>query len=595
MPNIVSNNEFVLTPGDNYESVMRYLLAVRNYIAKQKAPYGFRQNIHGDDKRPVFGKPKQPALVDASYEWFGRPRVSVAWPNFIKLKGWDMYAAISKVLEANGISYKVGHGKYGYDRVGQTEYVEFDVSKEDYLKARAIISDLVHKGTLPDLSAKAPTTSQSDLIAQKRWKAMITSYDETVMRADASHMSPSQRYALVEQLKARGIHADIVYSQTYKRDYIQVGENDFEKLAEAIKDGAKGGLLKGLLGRFFPIIAPVVVGAAVLASGGTAKAATQAATNTAIPIDDLKNAKTPTDKMLAGQSVAAGALGLVGLAGMGTGVTEFAGGLGLTASVLRDVAYQIGLSENPGLLTSIAHQQADFDKVFRAGQGLQLALSPLSSVAHFLTHNHTIVGNKNISEATGQAISDFSDLRFKSSQDRLTQGSQFAHQLAKILRERGPEGDATRLALAEQMKKAGVTPEQYANALDQYATRLDALNDFVKKNEGKMPPAEYAQALQQQVAALQGGQSPNVASASAVGSPKISSQQTGQETSASSNTVAGRGAMRRVVTSSIPPTIHPSPPASQSAQSTTTAATNGKTQTAATPPRKNVDGLQAHA
>jgi hypothetical protein len=79
----------------------------------------------------------------------------------------------------------------------------------------------------------APVRPSSDLIAQQEWQPMSSPREGAVMRADASGMNEAQRNVLLQDLKAKGIDARVVHSNTFNRDYVQVQQHDFAALDRA--------------------------------------------------------------------------------------------------------------------------------------------------------------------------------------------------------------------------------------------------------------------------------------------------------------------------------------------------------------------------
>ena len=149
-----------------------YLLAVRALILSQTPPENYIQRPHSDDPKPVGGHPRLPALLDASYEHFGRRLLSVSFPLFVQqdlsnrglpwtftknwrgqeqlqmvhgLNSWTLSETLRSILKLLKVEYDNSDAKIGYDRLSLTNYVEFSAkSHNDFRRGRKLIRLLVH-------------------------------------------------------------------------------------------------------------------------------------------------------------------------------------------------------------------------------------------------------------------------------------------------------------------------------------------------------------------------------------------------------------------------------------------------------------------
>lgn len=167
----------------DFKQALQFLIDTRNYVAQLKIPEGrhYMQMAHSDDKKPVGGDKQRPAVLDASYPYFGRHLLSISLPiwtpadqpvTFSKRKmtlreaitkaiwpetqvnldeyhintgftGTNLQEAFLTVLEAYSI--KTRAPKIGHSHVEGTVYIETSLENSaDFEKGRKIIQAYVH-------------------------------------------------------------------------------------------------------------------------------------------------------------------------------------------------------------------------------------------------------------------------------------------------------------------------------------------------------------------------------------------------------------------------------------------------------------------
>ena len=181
---------------------LEYLIAARDLIAAQEPPEGYRQRVHFEGINSIIGDGTRPALLNASYGFFGTPLLSISFPMFVRQDvspqtehSWEFYPgplgqetlrlisgfnnttlgfAFNSVLQSLGVQFDTHRDtKYGYDTLSQTQYIERPVaSQADFDRGHAIIESLVRGDVTTDPALR--TRIKNAMAAQNSWRSAAT-------------------------------------------------------------------------------------------------------------------------------------------------------------------------------------------------------------------------------------------------------------------------------------------------------------------------------------------------------------------------------------------------------------------------------------
>jgi hypothetical protein len=333
-------------------------------------------------------------------------------------------------------------------------------------------------------SAQYNARAYENSIARQRWQGMNSPNAQgilrPVMRADVDSMGGEQRAELLRALKSRGIRADVVHSNTFNRDYVQVEETYFGELGDAVAQGralASGknsamtpsGLAAeewrfGALGKFAgkfsrmagQFMSVVGIGTMMVTIGTT-----------------LAHAATPGDEHTAEQDVRGLANMAVNPAGA---VAAFA--TAAIAEPIQQLARLAGIKTGPTLSETFASLS---QKIGAERAVLGVATAPLATAAGNLLNNLSpVIGSAEFRGTQGllQAVNTFQTEYNSVSSGNMAalaeRSANFADKLAEQLRDKGPAGDAVRKAMGSYLNKLGASSDQYAEFLTDYADTLRA-------------------------------------------------------------------------------------------------------------------------
>jgi hypothetical protein len=426
--------------------------------------------------------------------------------------------------------------KGAFDNAMEQSYAHMhDAIKEMAGKGDAMAKDTLAYMERPEIAGLAAKqryqalANASGQLGEKGGTAASMEFEAFLKKANdqgaqlAGHVEPAADLGLLDAKKIAGYKLSLPEGMKLEEfaaklgveaSALHVNGSDVTIAADAIKTaGTEASFLAKAAragGKIVPLLGIAGAAAVAAVSGASAHEVVGAGLEAAVPGAGTNfsswAAKNKADAALnIGESLAGGVTTLAGGATVvGLGGAELAGfsvpGVGQAAfvgyagiQVIKAVAYAGGISNDPGQIGNAAIAVNNHLITQGADNLIRQATVPMGDTARLLL-SKGVAGNPSVSEGLKTALIDARAPYGADLHDSLNHYTAFAKELATALTDKGPGGDAVRAAMKDQLNKAGVSPEQYAQALTDVGGKLDTVGTYAASIQSK-PAQLYAAAL----------------------------------------------------------------------------------------------------